>query len=138
LVWSTPTADLKPDPPVRCAAAVSATNHQHEQDHHYPIGIGRITHTTAVRKTLPTEEMVQDDGDDDNNNFKKASVRHAEKRRTASCRFADRVAEISVQHYRAHVPQHHQTLTCLSTIVAHSMTDDTLMVLGMVRFPFFL
>jgi hypothetical protein len=131
---------MTPDPPVGgCAAAVTVTNRQHEQEyHHLHPSSSRISHTTAGSKTISTVKVVQyddDDGGEGNTIFKKASVRHAEKRRTATCRFADRVAEISVKHYRAHVPQQHQTLTCLSTIVAHSMADDTLMVLGMVRFP---
>ena len=60
------------------------------------------------------------------------NIRHAEKRRTATCAFADRVARISVQHYKNCLgPQHATPLTCVATIVAHSSIDNTLSILSM-------
>jgi len=56
-----------------------------------------------------------------------AAVRHAEKRRTSTCLFADRVAALSVEHYRKHVPsnfQETQKQTCLATIVAAYDEDE--------------
>jgi len=61
---------------------------------------------------------------------KEGSIRHAEKRRTGTCQFADRVARISMDAYRSSVPQqsngaqqqHQQEHTCLATIVAHFPT----------------
>jgi hypothetical protein len=59
------------------------------------------------------------------------AVRHAEKRRTSSCRFADRVAQVSVQHYHRTVPLRDEK-TCVATIVAHdSHNSDSLVVLAM-------
>lgn len=51
-------------------------------------------------------------------------VRHAEKRRTSTCRFGDGVAQVSVAKYKAVVPLQHQSwATCLATIVAHDAND---------------
>jgi hypothetical protein len=50
-----------------------------------------------------------------------SSVRHAEKRRTSTCRFADRIAQFCVDHYRAKVPssfREQQKQTCMAAIVA--------------------
>ena len=83
------------------------------------------------------------------------SLRHAEKRRTSTCRFADRIARVSIAHYRKTVPTSRQGLTCLATVVAHvakginegndgaylplpslePSIQDTFIVLGMVRLP---
>ncbi|GKY91580.1 hypothetical protein MPSEU_000129900 [Mayamaea pseudoterrestris] len=59
---------------------------------------------------------------------KKPSIRHAEKRRTSTCIFADRVARVSIDAYRRHVIRsmpssaEHETMhlepTCLACIVA--------------------
>jgi Adenosine-deaminase (editase) domain len=49
-------------------------------------------------------------------------VRHVEKRRTGTCKFADRVAKLSLEHFRAVVPLQYrrsQPQTCVATIVAH-------------------
>lgn len=51
----------------------------------------------------------------------RTAVRHAEKRRTSTCQFADRIAKLSVQHYKDHVPAHFretQKQTCCATIIA--------------------
>ena len=48
-------------------------------------------------------------------------VRYAEKRRTSTCRFADRIAQFCVDHYRAQIPgsfRETQKQTCLAAIVA--------------------
>ena len=64
---------------------------------------------------------------------RRAAVRHVEARRTGTCRFANRVAQISVDHYRQHIPagfrEHQQT--CVASIVAHEKTQDRLTVLAM-------
>jgi hypothetical protein len=63
----------------------------------------------------------------------KVPVRRSEKRRTSTCQFADRVAKISIEHYRKYVPFAHQTQTCMAAIVAHSCEgEDSIVVLGMV------
>ena len=62
------------------------------------------------------------------------AVRHAEKRRTSTCSFADRVASTSVDHYCTTVPlsfRESQRQTCLATIVAHFRNSDSLHVLAM-------
>ena len=54
-------------------------------------------------------------------------VRHAEKRRKSSCRFADRVAQFCVDHYQKHVPtsfREVQKQTCLAAIVALVVTPN--------------
>lgn len=50
-----------------------------------------------------------------------SSVRHAEKRRTSTCRFADRIAQFCVDHYIENVPaffRDQQKQTCMAAIVA--------------------
>ena len=50
-----------------------------------------------------------------------APVRYAEKRRTSTCRFADRIAQFCLDHYREHIPgsfRETQKQTCLAAIVA--------------------
>jgi len=61
------------------------------------------------------------------------SVRHAEKRRTGSCGFADRIARVSLDAYRSCVPQSFQEhqKTCVATVVAHFSSDDILQVMGL-------
>lgn len=61
-------------------------------------------------------------------------VRHAEKRRTSSCAFADRIAQVSVEHYHKVVPlsfRKDQKQTCVATIVAHNCVTKELRVLAM-------
>ncbi len=61
----------------------------------------------------------------------KKNIRHAEKRRTATCVFADRVAQVSIAHYRQLVPPSERpTQTCLATIVSHDRNGN-LKVVGM-------
>ena len=63
---------------------------------------------------------------------KKKGIRYAEKRRTSSCAFADRVARLSIDHYRQIVPLEQQLpQTCLSAIVSHNSEDGSLHVLSM-------
>ena len=66
-------------------------------------------------------------------NEERAAVRHVEARRTGTCRFADRVAKISVLHFRHHVPVSYREKqqTCLATIVAYQHAEDCLTVIGM-------
>lgn len=64
------------------------------------------------------------------------ALRHAEKRRPSTCRFADRVARLSVDHYHRIVPQFYrdeQKQSVVATIVAHDATkaDNNLTVLAM-------
>ena len=59
------------------------------------------------------------------------SIRHVEKRRTSTCQFADRIAKLSIGHYRKIVPKKHQgTSTCLATVVAHDRQTDCFLILG--------
>jgi len=64
---------------------------------------------------------------------KRPAVRHVEARRTSTCRFGDRVAQISVQHYKQHVPASflESQQTCVATVVAHEHAEDRLIVLAM-------
>jgi double-stranded RNA-specific adenosine deaminase len=63
---------------------------------------------------------------------KKTAVRHAEKRRTSTCLFADQVARVSIDHYRRMVPKEQRLpQTCLAAIVAHYKNDGHLQVLSM-------
>ena len=77
------------------------------------------------------------DDDDNNGNTcttteeikkkKKPSIRHAEKRRTSTCIFADRVAKISVDHYKSTIKiENRPPQTCIATILAHctATVDD--------------
>ena len=65
-------------------------------------------------------------------NHAPGSVRHAEKRRTGTCRFADRIAQTSLGAYRSCVPQSFQQQhTCVATIVAHFASDGHLQVMGL-------
>jgi hypothetical protein len=73
--------------------------------------------------------------DDDNDNNcttteekkkkKKPAIRHAEKRRTSTCIFADRVAKISVDHYKSTIKiENRPPQTCIATILAHCAAAD--------------
>ncbi len=56
---------------------------------------------------------------------KKPAIRHAEKRRTSTCRFADRVAQLSVNHYKEVIPlEQRPPQTCIATILAHYRDDN--------------
>ncbi|GAX09846.1 hypothetical protein FisN_11Lh176 [Fistulifera solaris] len=62
------------------------------------------------------------------------AVRHAEKRRTSTCAFADRIAQLSVDHYHKVVPEsfrNEQKQTCVATIVAHHCLTKELRVIAM-------
>lgn len=62
----------------------------------------------------------------------KKGIRHAEKRRTATCLFADRIAQISVEQYRRIIPESERPpQTCLATVVAHDTENDVLTVQGL-------
>jgi double-stranded RNA-specific adenosine deaminase len=63
----------------------------------------------------------------------KKNIRHAEKRRTATCQFADRLAQVSIDEYRKVVPEKDRPAqTCLATIIAHNMAaGGKLMVVGL-------
>lgn len=62
------------------------------------------------------------------------AVRHAEKRRTGTCQFADRIASASVDCFREHIPlsfRQIQRQTCVAAIVAHFKSDGHLEVQGL-------
>ena len=62
------------------------------------------------------------------------AVRHAEKRRTGTCSFADRIATVSLDCFRQHIPESFleaQKQTCVSTILAHFSSDGHLRVQGL-------
>jgi hypothetical protein len=62
----------------------------------------------------------------------KPSIRHAEKRRTSTCKFADRVAKLSIEYYKVVIPEADRPpQTCMATIVAHFADDGSLKVLSM-------
>lgn len=66
-------------------------------------------------------------------NHADGAVRHAEKRRTGTCQFADRVATLSIEEFRRCVPssfRESQKQTCLATFVAH-FKDGALQLMGM-------
>eukprot|EP00536_Pseudo-nitzschia_multiseries_P002918 jgi/Psemu1/184668/e_gw1.41.148.1 len=57
--------------------------------------------------------------------MKKPAIRHAEKRRTSTCRFADRIAQVSVAHYNRTIPvDKRPSQTCVATILAHYLEDS--------------
>ena len=60
-------------------------------------------------------------------NHKEGAVRHAEKRRIATCRFADRVAAVSIEAFKQRVPQKwrdENKQVCLATFVVHHEQTD--------------
>ena len=60
-----------------------------------------------------------------NEDKKRKAIRHAEKRRTSTCRFADRVAQLSVDHYKSTVPIEKRPIqTCIATILAHYRQEE--------------
>ena len=63
----------------------------------------------------------------------KQNIRHAEKRRTSTCKFADRVARLSIEYYKNTIPESDRPpQTCMATIVAHFRDEgNVLKVLGM-------
>jgi len=65
---------------------------------------------------------------------KSGAVRYAEKRRTGTCRFADRVATVSLDIFHAKIPKAFRELqrqTCVASIVAHFKEDDHLQVVSL-------
>lgn len=67
-------------------------------------------------------------------NHMAGAIRHAEKRRTGTCAFADRVANVSLDCYRCNIPQVYrdtQRQTCIATIVAYFSNKDVLQVLSL-------
>jgi hypothetical protein len=71
---------------------------------------------------------------DSNQRHAPGAVRHVEKRRTGTCRFADRISVTSLDCYRRHIPasfRDAQKQTCVSAIVAHFASDGHLRVLGL-------
>jgi hypothetical protein len=92
--------------------------------------------TCRARQTLPAfsiytskkQTTMTDDSFDERP--RRRAIRHAEKRRVATCRFANRVALVSIQHYQ----QQQSTTsspTCLATVLAYHSSSDTLTVLAM-------
>ena len=61
---------------------------------------------------------------------KKEAIRHAEKRRKSSGRFADRIAQLSLERYHQVVP-HPEGITCLSTLVAQDTSTNQLLVVAL-------
>lgn len=62
------------------------------------------------------------------------AIRHAEKRRTGTCAFADRVARVSIERYCDTIPasfREAQKQTCIATVVAYYKNTDTLTVLAL-------
>jgi hypothetical protein len=59
----------------------------------------------------------------------KKAVRHAEKRRTSTCEFADRVAQVSVDQFNRIPEDERPSKTCMAAIVAHC--DGELRVMSM-------
>lgn len=62
------------------------------------------------------------------------AVRHAEKRRTGTCSFADRIGTVSLECFRQHIPESFretQKQTCVAAIVAHFSSDGHLQVQGL-------
>lgn len=60
----------------------------------------------------------------------KKSVRYAEKRREATCQFADRVAQVSVDHFNRIPEAERPSKTCMATIVAHYKGDLRVLSMG--------
>jgi Adenosine-deaminase (editase) domain len=61
-------------------------------------------------------------------------LRLAEKRRTSTCAFANRVARLSIDHYNRHVDiafRRTQQQTCVATLVAHEVETNALYVIAM-------
>lgn len=57
------------------------------------------------------------------------SVRHAEKRRSGTCQFSNRIARISLDAYKCSVPQSYRDAnnqTCIAAIVAHFPPGSTI------------
>lgn len=57
-------------------------------------------------------------------------VRLAEKRRSATCQFADRVAQVSVDQYHRLPEEDRPEKTCVATIVAYINGDLRVMSMG--------
>lgn len=56
---------------------------------------------------------------------KTAAIRHLEKRRPSTCRFADRVARVALNEYRQRVPrEQQQPATCIAAILIHDQQEQ--------------
>jgi hypothetical protein len=72
--------------------------------------------------------------DDSMKNHAPGAVRYAEKRRTGTCHFADRVATVSLNVFDAKIPKAFREIqkqTCAASIVAHFEGDDYLQVMAL-------
>jgi hypothetical protein len=79
-------------------------------------GAGNTSSTCDAVKPLPEQNVT-----DTKTRHATSSVRHAEKRRTSTCHFADRIAQFCVDHYIEKVPasfREQQKQTCMAAIVA--------------------
>lgn len=79
-----------------------------------------------------------DTKEDTTGNKKKPAIRHAEKRRTSTCAFADRVANAALAVYRRVVllrqsadPRQRHVPTCVAAILVHQADTDTLHVVAL-------
>eukprot|EP00980_Cylindrotheca_fusiformis_P001970 scaffold443_cov125-Cylindrotheca_fusiformis.AAC.19 len=61
---------------------------------------------------------------------KKQPVRYAEKRRNASCLFANRVAQVSVDHFNQIPEDERPSKTCMATIVAKCGNELRVLSMG--------
>ena len=86
----------------------------------------------ATKATAATKAMKANKKEKSKTN--RPSIRHVEKRRTSTCHFSDRIAQVSIDLYRKIVPNKHQgASTCLATIVAYFEKSDSFCILGLVR-----
>ena len=103
------------------------TNKNQHQDHQQG-GMTTSTTTTAAFAQVPVPVPARASDDGKETTTTKKNIRYAERRRTSTCIFADRVAQLSVDTYKSLIPESERPpQTCIATIVAHyrgRTTDD--------------
>ena len=79
-----------------------------------------IDSPTSIPPTPTPTPIIISDPKANKKDKKKPAIRHAEKPRTSTCRFADRVAKLSIQQYNSTIPiEQRPPQTCIATILAH-------------------
>jgi len=87
---------------------------QEQQGQHHSM----TTSTTTTMAFAPAPAPASVDGKKKKKN--KNNIRYAERRRTSTCLFADRVAKVSVDTYKSLISESERPpQTCIATIVAH-------------------
>lgn len=101
------------DNSIICETSSRLENSKSQEDEAHAV----VGSSATIPTPAPPQPVSKPMANKDKN---KSAIRHAEKRRTSTCRFADRVAQLSVDHYKSIIPiKKRPPQTCIATILAH-------------------